>query len=239
MKSIEGRVSRKTRSSTSLPRKQGGIGNVRQDGTDSRLEFLAGPIPATRTYQVHAGVLPRSGATVRYARNCRRITLERYLISKWVWHPEMVTFPELLVLYDNLLWCQDKCQKDPGFKNKFGVFLENITELFKKVRFHQDSYASTVKRIVAQIKVAAENHLIPARNLPTVERHVKGKFHVIATRSTGVPNRELPPVKVIGRGYRDKGTYRDPAWDGSPSWQDVATYFANLERDEEDQSHSR
>jgi hypothetical protein len=170
---------------------------------------------------------------VTYSRKLRRITLLRYIISKMVWKPETVTYPELLVLYDVLLWCQDKSLSDPSFNAKFGSFLEKLTILIKGTRFSEQHFLVTIKGLFLKLKEAAEGHLIPERNLLTVERHVKGQFHVLPTRSSGIPVRELPPVKVIGRGYRDKGTYRDPAWDGSPSWQEVATYFERIGENED------
>lgn len=204
-----------------------------QEGDDTSAKILAGPLPAaTKRYQ-NSVELNRAGMRVTYSRKVRRITLQRYLVSKIVWRPEKVTFPELLTLYDNLLWCQDKSLTDPAFKTKFGEFLENLTVLLKNTRFSEKTYASTLVDFSPRVKKVAEGHLIPERNLHTVERHVLGQFHVLPTRSSGIPTRELPPVKVIGRGYRDKGTYRDPAWDGSPSWQELATYFARLENDED------
>jgi hypothetical protein len=165
---------------------------------------------------------------VTYSKRLRRITLQRYLVSKIVWRPETVAFTELLTLYDNLLWCQDKSLVDPRFQEKFGSFLEKLTDLLKNTRFNEKTYQATFRKISKKLKEAAEGHLIPERNLKTVEKHVKGKFNVLPSKSSGVPVKQLPPVKVIGRGYRDKGTYRDPAFDGSPSWQEVALYFARI-----------
>lgn len=50
-------------------------------------------------------------------------------------------------------------------------------------------------------------------------------------------NRELetksPPKRFIGVGYRDQGNARDVAFDGSPSWQEVAgAQFLSFERNE-------
>lgn len=206
-----------------------GIRHTSQNGEKSQQRSLAGLLPATAHSSVYTGGLNSSGVAVKYSKQIRRITLQRYLVSKLVWQPEIVTFPELLALYDNLLWCQDKASMDPGFLVKFGTFLENVTKVLKSCRFDEKSYKATARKLSTLLREAGEGHLIPERNLLGVERHLKGKYTVIATKSTGIPNKSLPPVKVIGRGYRDKGTCRDPAWDGSPSWQDVATYFSNME----------
>jgi len=151
-----------------------------------------------------------------------------------VWRLETVSWTEVLVLYDNLLWCQDKAFKDQSFREKFGKDLESLTEILKKSRFSENSYQTTIRKVVQEVRELLPGFLIPARNLSTVEKHVKGRFTVKPTKDSGVPVRDLPPVKVIGRGYRDHGSCRDPAWDASPGWKEVATYFSNLERLEDE-----
>jgi hypothetical protein len=42
--------------------------------------------------------------------------------------------------------------------------------------------------------------------------------------------RKFPPKAFIGVGYKDKGSRRNKAQNGLPSWQDVATNVANKER---------
>jgi hypothetical protein len=194
--------------------------------TPPKVRTLAGLFPATTHSSVNGSSISKAGTRVSYSRTIRRITLQRFLISKMVHQPEKLTFVELLVMYDNLLWCQDKSNSDPTFYKTFGSFIEKLTKILKENRISEKNLAQTLKRISVQLIEAIDGHLIPERNLPNIEKYCKGKFHVVPTKDSGIPTKELPPVKVIGRGYRDKGTYRDPAWDGSPSWQELATYFA-------------
>lgn len=192
------------------------------------LRTPAGLFPVTGSDQQNSVRLNSAGMRVTYARSLKRITLQRYLVSKSVYHPDRVTFPELLALYDNQLWLEDKVRQDPSFSDKFGSFLENLSKVLKQTRITVNTLSSAMTRMKEQLREAAEGHLIPERNLLHTEVYVKGKFHVTPTKESGIPTKELPPVKVIGRGYRDKGTYRDPAWDGSPSWQELATYFERI-----------
>lgn len=186
----------------------------------------AGLFPANSHSSVDGSSISKAGTRVSYARTLRRITLQRFLISKMVHHPEKLTYVELLVMYDNLLWCQDKSSSDPTFNKTFGSFLEKLAKILKENRISEKNLVQTLKKITVQLVEAIEDHLIPERNLQNIEKYCKGKFHVAPTKESGIPTKELPPVKVIGRGYRDKGSYRDPAWDGSPSWQELATHFA-------------
>jgi hypothetical protein len=209
-----------------LPKKESASSD--RKGSDSSQQTLAGLFPATVSNNGSRMELNHAGMRVTYAKNLRRITLQRFIVSRIVWQPETVTFTELLALYDNQLWLEDKASKDPSFLQKFGSFLEKLSTELKQHRITYKTLNPSIHRLSTGLKETAEGHLIPARNLHTTEQHVKGRFHVVPTKESGIPTRELPPVKVIGRGYRDKGTYRDPAWDGSPSWQELATYFERL-----------
>jgi hypothetical protein len=50
-----------------------------------------------------------------------------------------------------------------------------------------------------------------------------------------VLKRKFPPKPYIGVGYKDKGSRRNKAEDGSPGWQEIASYHSSLEGMEEDQ----
>jgi hypothetical protein len=162
------------------------------------------------------------GARVAYGKRLRRMTLQRYLVSQVAYKEEEVTFGTVLVMYDNLLWCQDKSEKDPHFQQKFGQSLTTLAELLKGMRFHPSSFRYTIKRLAAKIRADLGDFIYPKRNLPGIELHVKGHFQVLPHRESGTPRKQLPERRRIGVGYRDKGHRRDPAWDGSPSWQEVA-----------------
>jgi len=150
------------------------------------------------------------------------MTLERYLCSILVHRLEEVTLGDILALYDNLLWCQEKAEKDPHFNEKFGEALAQLTKLLKETRFSPTSFQSTLRGLSMRIKENLEHFLIPSRNLNGVERHLKGKYHILPSKEGGVPKKQLPPPRYIGVGYKDKGHRRDPAYDGRPSWQEVA-----------------
>lgn len=159
---------------------------------------------------------------VTYSRKVRRITLERFICGKLVWQQEKVTYQEILVLYDNLLWCQEKARVDPGFRTKFGPPLEVLTKILKETRFSRSNILRSISKLSQRIKSELEGFYFPRRNMSTVERHTRGTFHILDYRETGTPTKQLPPKKYIGVGYKDKGNARNKAVDGSPSWQDVA-----------------
>jgi hypothetical protein len=66
-----------------------------------------------------------------------------------------------------------------------------------------------------------QGFILPERNLQGIERHLKGHFHVLSYKESGIPTKEIPPKPYIGVGYNDKGHYTDKAVDGSPHWTEV------------------
>lgn len=180
------------------------------------------PHPGSLTKDLSGG--NQMSVKVTYARTVRRITLERLLVSLVVHTPERVSFSDILVLYDNLLWCQDKAEKDPKFQEKYGKTLEVLTKTLRNFRFSPSSFSLTLNKLSRELRTI-EGFLIPMRNLEGVRNHFLGKIHLVPTRSAGIDNRYLPPPTFIGKGYRDKGTLRDLAKDGSPRWQEIAPYL--------------
>jgi len=164
------------------------------------------------------------GAQCLYSRKIRRITLERYLVSRIVHQVEEVSFADILILYDNLLWLQEKAEKDPGFQQKFGKDLSVVTEILKGTRFSPDSFPTTVRKLSVKFRTSLENFYYPMRNINGVERHLKGLYSVKPHKETGTPREKLKEPRRIGVGYKDKGHRRNEAIDGSPRWQDVTTW---------------
>jgi hypothetical protein len=72
------------------------------------------------------------------------------------------------------------------------------------------------------LKSNLEGFYYPRRNTLNQYRLCKGLFNVRAAAPQGRLVSQLPPQAYIGKGYRDKGTAKIPAEDGSPSWQEVA-----------------
>lgn len=163
-------------------------------------------------------------AEVSYSRGLKKITCLRFLASKIVFEPNQVRFTDWIVIYDLLLWSQDKAAMDRGFKSKFGKTLEVLAQIMKNRRFHSSvEIESLTKKVRGPIKTELESFLIPARNYSTVKNRMSGKFHLRRPKQPGVDIKNLPPQRYIGIGYRDKGTAKDPAVDGSQTWQQIAS----------------
>lgn len=165
---------------------------------------------------------------VRYGRKLKRVSLQRYIVSKIVYEPHLITDQDLIVLFDNQIWLEGKCLKDHDFNKKFGKTLEVISILLKEVNLSKGLSPKALIRLSSRIRTRTDEFQVPARNYASYKARFSGLFSIVPAKQPGVPKKFLPPKKVIGLGYRDKGTMRDPGKDGSPSWQEVASRAGQL-----------
>jgi hypothetical protein len=160
---------------------------------------------------------------VIYGRGLKRISLQRVLVAKVSFFPEKVTMNDLLVLFDNLLWCQDKCSVDPSFREKHGLYLKVLAYILKQNEVPSDICPRYVRRLSNSFLKNLSGFSWEKRNTLPTHKIYKGKYEVRASRSLGIELSKLPATNYIGVGYRDKGTAKQPWIDGSPSWQEVAS----------------
>jgi len=175
----------------------------------------------TPTVDARPGLLRSSGVRVTYGRRIRRVTLQRVLTSKVVFHKNEVTEEELLVLYDNMIALHRLQSQDPDFNRKFGNSLEELTSILRRTKVESLTHSERLNVLSTKLR-ALDGFYVPMRNFPGVWKRVEGQFHVLPTQSLGIPKKLLKSKPYIGVGYKDKGTRRDPAKDGTPSWQEVA-----------------
>jgi len=168
---------------------------------------------------------------VQIHRRTKRITLQRFLVSKIAYGKDF-SLVELAALFHNQLWLQTKSLTDIHFKEKFGKSLEELAIILKECNFRQGLQPGTIKSVRTRLLTQEWDFLIPQRNLPNLEAQLRNSIYTKWRKPQGVENSKLPPKKHIGKGYRDHGTAPKPEKDGSPSWQEVGSEFSNLERED-------
>jgi hypothetical protein len=121
-------------------------------------------------------------------------------------------------------------------------------EAYLRLRSHPDptflakysEWLITIQPFIASLAEVKVFPLVPAKKSPELERalapllpspsayhgykgnpQIRDSFRLIV-RNPFVTPAKLPPPRFIGVGYKDKGHRRDPAFDGSPRWQDIA-----------------
>jgi len=168
---------------------------------------------------------------VHIRRSTKRITLQRFLISKIAYGKDFSQI-ELAALFHNQLWLQTKCLTDVHFKEKFGKSLEELTKILKECNFSRGLQPRAIESVRTKVLALEWDFLFPQRNLPNLEAQLRNSIYTKWRKPQGVELSKLPPKKHIGRGYRDHGTAPSPEIDGSPSWQEVGSEFSNLERED-------
>lgn len=168
--------------------------------------------------------LPGATLKVVYGRTTKRVTLQRSLVALISHYPEEVSFKHLLVLYDNMLWLQEKCEEDPVFREKFGITLKVLAYVLKGLNLtHHTFPARTLQKLSETFRRNLKHFSLEKRNTKQPLKQQMSHVEVRPTTQQGVLNKLLPPQRYIGIGYRDKGTAKKPWLDGSPSWQEVAS----------------
>lgn len=176
------------------------------------------------------------GYQVIIKRSTKRITLLRFLVAKLLYSDEGLSLEEYLTVYH--LFYDLSEVTEPHFLAKHQ---ENLERVFKLLQAMKDVKVFPVQVREGQ-QAVLENLL--GRFLPTPreysglagQRDLRKSFRLVLN-DTLVPQK-LPAPRYIGVGYKDKGTRRNTAIDGSQSWVEVGSYFANLEREAEDSSDS-
>jgi hypothetical protein len=167
-------------------------------------------------------------AMVRISAKAKRVTLQRYLLSKIVYATEEFDLQDLCCLFENQIWLESKVSKDPDFSSNFGRDFETLSILLKEVNFQTKFTDRALLRFRGRLKDNLEALILPKRNYKDTERLYKGLFQLLPSSPAGKLLKLLPEKSRIGIGYRDKGSARDPAYDGSPSWQEVAVHRGPL-----------
>mgnify|MGYP003957639263 CR=1 FL=1 len=165
---------------------------------------------------------------IKISSRVKRIFLQRYLTSKFCFRLEECELRDLCCMFENQLWLEQKCQADEEFAIKFGKSLEDLSLILKQMNFRQGITEKALKRFSKRIKDTLDQFYLPKRNHKEAKRLCNGQFQFLDAFTSGIPKKALPPKAYVGKGYRDKGTVKNMAKDGSPSWQEVAMHRGPL-----------
>lgn len=167
-------------------------------------------------------------SVVRISEQACRVTLQRYLLSRFVYEIKEVDLRDLCCLFENQLWIEQKVMEDLNFYEKFGKIFEILSQILKEINFNQEFTDRALRRFQKRIQDQLGTVLYPRRNYASVKQRYSGLYTLGEPKPLGRQKTTLPPKRRIGKGYTDKGTLRNKALDGSPSWQEVAAHRGPL-----------
>jgi hypothetical protein len=167
------------------------------------------------------------GYKVLIKRGVSRYKLFRYFVSKIVYDDEGLHLDEFLLLIE--LFYQFDESKDPNFQDNLNNLRnEGFKEFFEHLRKVKIFPFQPKDDTRLKFQVYTQSVIYDSRSFFRIKGQNRNKDFRLIFKDTILPRR-TPPKPYIGIGYKDKGSRREPALDGSPKWQEVATYFANLE----------
>jgi len=161
-----------------------------------------------------------------------RVVLLRFLLAKLVHAVEGLSLEEYLCLYH--LFYDLTENRDPIFLSKYSVQLEKVAHLLERMRgvsvypvIFREPTVKKVREFLLDFIPSAREYFGLAG-----QRNLRQSYRIVLN-DTLIPKR-CPPVRYIGVGYKDKGTRRNSATNGSPGWQEVGSFFSNQAREAEE-----
>jgi hypothetical protein len=159
----------------------------------------------------------------------------RFLLAKALYDKEDgLHLDEYLVLFDLYYGLREK--SDPTFVAKYKEWFER-TEPFFRDFASCNCFPARPVLTEHSLKLYQEflNPVLPSQQAYyglKGNRQLRTSFEVRLRLTLEQPS--IKPKRFIGVGYKDKGSRKDVAFDGSPSWQEVASHFTELERREDE-----
>jgi len=178
------------------------------------------------------------GFTVRYKAGTKQMTLYRNLLAKVCYEQGGVSLEEILVLFDLAQKVEEKRRQDRAFDEKYGDWLITSYAFISDLNPQVFPFYYKGNREVAEESLKP---FLPSRQayFGWIKNPVRSTPAEIRLRNPLKPQKALPPKRYIGVGYKDKGNRRDPAINGSPSWQDVANSEIMRAKEESDQRETK
>jgi len=167
---------------------------------------------------------------LQISRSVKRISLQRFIVSKILYEENEVTERDIIALYQNQIFLQEKALREKDFSSKFGNSLEELSKILKKINLSDGLFKKSINLIGREVKLNLESFTIPLRNYGNFKTRFNGVYTLIYKKSEGTLLKDLKPVAYIGVGYKDKGSARKEHLDASPHWQDVARTVSNIQR---------
>lgn len=172
-------------------------------------------------------MLRKATQKVQISPKVKRIHLQRYLLSKVAFDERNFGIRDLTTIFENQLWLEQKVNQDPEFAKKFDKPLEVLSIILQKINFRQELSERAVRRLSKRIRTLLPNFILPQRNYKG-SKHLGGTYSLVDPELQGKLTKTLKPKSRIGKGYSDKGSAKNLAYDGSPGWQEVATHSGPL-----------
>lgn len=190
----------------------------------------SGPLPVNSDPRLLSleDLLRKGAYKLKIKKGIRKKDLFRFLLAKMLYEREEgLHLDEFLVLWELYLQLLEVQSKDPSFREKYGAFFKNSFVFFRElgsqkefpIRIEENGNLQYLERIASVLEP-----MLPSRSAYfglKGQKSLKSGFSLVF--ESELLSRKIPEGRRIGVGYRDKGSRRDLALDGSPDWREVAS----------------
>jgi len=187
----------------------------------------SGPLPSTSDPILQSKVvkLKKEVYHLKIKGNFRRMTLFRFFLAKLLYDKEEgLHFDEFVVMWEIFQEILDQADHDEIYAKKYENFLFESYFLFQALNFQHEfpirvdeSDPETYENLLQKL-----GPILPTRSAYFGLKGQKGlRSGYSIVFDSDLPLRSLTEQRRIGVGYRDKGSRRNPALDGSPDWREV------------------
>jgi hypothetical protein len=114
--------------------------------------------------------------------------------------------------------------KDPNFKSKYSLTVRKLAVLL--MILNGASSFKIFRERVSKSEVNLSDLYLNKRQFLAAKKNLLPVIETWNFRLTQLKWNKVPPPRYIGVGYKDKGTRKKRSYDGSPSWQEVASSFS-------------
>lgn len=198
--------------------------------TKGRDRSSSGPLPCSSGPKLQSleNILKRGVYTLKIKKGIKKKDLFRFLLAKMLYEREEgLHLDEFLVLWELYLQLLEVQSKDPSFREKYEDFFRNSFLFFRElgsqkefpIRIEEQENLQYLERLSKVLEPMLPTR--PAYFGLKGQKNLKSGFSLVFADE--LLSRKIPEGRRIGVGYRDKGSRRDLAFDGSPDWREVAT----------------
>lgn len=222
--------------SSKVPHENEGLPRPVFKGFAQKQMFLADPPSLSSDPSIDwANELKAGGYKVRIKRGIKKVTLFRFLLAKLLYDEDGLHLDEYLVLFE--LYYNLLDLRDPSFCLKYGDWFNRSSEFFAGIATALEFPAKLSSKNQIQDLYQGLQPVIPSKQAYfglKGQRNLRQSFSVVLLSE--LPSVKPPSKRFVGVGYKDKGTRKNEAKDGSPHWTEVASHFSEIERRAEEES---
>jgi hypothetical protein len=113
--------------------------------------------------------------------------------------------------------------KDPNFKAKHAILVRKLGLLL--VFWNQSGDLQSFKARVSESGVNLSDLYLSERQFHAANKNLRQAVEGYVHRLQQTQYNKVPPARYIGVGYKDQGSRKVSHYDGSPSWQEVASSY--------------